>query len=269
MARHRPLLRTSGIAARAAAGLCALAAACSTGEFVHLGNVSGELQPPAPFTAFFAEVDAGSLEVREGDAPNVVVTGEVLVRDQLAAKAPASKDAASPLPFADWVALAADGSKVTLRPARHDDDHQLRLHVVLPRGQRDLTARVAAGSVDVDVAAANAIDLHAAAGQVRCQAGTVDGVLRADVGAGQFQGAVQRRCAGVAIDVSVGQANLALPPDCSGTFALDVGVGGISGADRYGLAVERAMTSASAKGRRGTAEAAFKVHVSTGQIALQ
>jgi len=79
MARHRPPLRTRGIAARAAAGLCALAAACSTGEFVHLGNVSGELQPPAPFTAFFAEVDAGSLEVREGDAPNVVVTGEVLV----------------------------------------------------------------------------------------------------------------------------------------------------------------------------------------------
>src|SRR5262245_45624278 len=216
MARHRrPFVTRS--AAYLAAGLCALGA-CSTGEFVHLGDVAGDLQPPAKFTAFAADLAAGSLEVREGDAPSVVVTGEVLVRDRLAPKAAPAADAAAKLPFADWVALAADGGKVTLRPARNDDDHQLRLHVTLPRGQRAVTARIAAGALDVEVAAAKALDLHVAAGSVRCRADAVEGVLRADVGAGQFHGTVGKQCGGVAIDVATGQALLALPPDCSGTF---------------------------------------------------
>ena len=270
MARHRRSVRVAGIATSFVAGLCAAcAAACSGGDFALLGTTSGELQPPAPFTAFVADLGAGSLELREGDTPNVVVTGEVLVRDRLDAKTGPAADAAPKLPFADWVALVADGGTVTLRPARRDDDHQLRLRVTLPRGQRDVTARIAAGALDVEVAAATALDLHAAAGNVCCRADAVAGVLRADVGAGQFQGTVQQRCGGVAIEVSVGQAMLALPPDCSGTFALGVGVGGITGADRYGLAVERSLTSASAKGRRGTVEAVFQIHVGTGQIALQ
>ncbi len=241
------------------------AAACSSGEFELLGSTRDELLPGAAFTRLLIELRAGSIELREDDGANVVVHAEVLVRPDSAG---ATAGAGGTPVFADWLVLGESNGAVTLRPARGDSDHELRVHVTVPRGKRAVDLYVFAGSLDAALDGATSLTLRADAGSARCHVGTVTEVLKGRVRTGDIVADIDGSCGGVDIDVAIGAVRLGLPPDSSGAFDLGVDVGGLTGVARFGLSEQRSVTSATAHGQKGNDARTFKVHVGTGQIAL-
>lgn len=242
------------------------------GDFDLLGTTSGSLTPAGAFARVVADLRVGTLEVREGDGTAVRVDAEVRVRratGAIAGDGKSAKASATPLPFAEWIALAESGDTVTLRNARGDSDHQLVLRVTLPRGQRAVLLHTVVGSINVDIDTAKSLDLRAETGSVRGRLKAIDGPLVGRVATGDFALDIDGSCGGCDIDVAVGSLRLGLPADTKGVFELGVEVGGLAGLARFGLTEQRSITRATAKGTRGQGGPEFKLHVGTGQIMLR
>ena len=77
------------------------------------------------------------------------------------------------------------------------------------------------------------------------------------------------RATGADLQCSAGQVSLKLPQDAAGTFDLSCDVGNVDVADRYGLTVRRSVTSASARGTVGNADATYTLHSTVGQVVLR
>jgi hypothetical protein len=219
--------------------------ACSSGGCEHLGNVHATHTPPAAFTAIDAEFVVGSLEVREQAGTAVDVTAEVRVRPGLL-----PKDGKEPaLAFADWISLQQDRGTLRLRPAKSDSDHELRIVLTVPAGQRDLRLVGKVGSLTATVAAAAALHARVDVGEVRLAVND-KGPASADV------------------ELATGAMHLTLPVATPGSFDCAVDTGGINGAGRLGLEEQRSIVGSRAVGRRGQGGGTFKLHVAVGELDL-
>lgn len=265
---HRSSVASSVLRAAAALSLV-FAAACTLEKKVLLGTVSTSLPATSAVQLLDAEVNVGSLTVREHDAAQVDVSAEVWVAPSRLP--PGDADGKRPQPrVEDWLAVAQDGGTVRLREARKDNDHELRVVVTLPAAARGLQLKTCVGTVDAAVTEARDVRLDCDVGSTRLRAARVTGELRGRVATGETTVAVtDAGPTNADLDVATGQLHLSLPPSASGEFDCKVDTGGISGGDALGLATSRAMTSAKATGRRGSGGGRFQLHVAVGEIRFQ
>lgn len=225
--------------------LIAALPACNSGGHEHLGNVRAAHIPPTAFTAIDAEFSVGSLELREQAGTAVDVTAEVLVRPGLL-----PKDGKEPtLAFADWISLQQDGGTLRLRPVKTDDDHELRIVLTVPAGQRDLRLVGKVGSLTGTVAAAAALQARLDVGEVR--------LTVTDTGPASTE-----------VELTTGSLHLTLPTATPGSFDCSVDTGGLNGVARLGLQEQRSVVGSRAVGRRGQGGGTFKLHVAVGELDL-
>jgi hypothetical protein len=256
--------------ARAAAALTLLlAAACTLEKKVLLGKVSTSLPATSAVQLLDAEVNVGSLTVREHDATQIDVSVEVWVTPSRLP--PAAADGVRPPPrLDDWLTVAQDGGTVRLREAQKDADCELRVVVTLPAAARGLQLKTHVGLVDAAVAEAADVRLDCDVGSTRLRASKVTGALCGRVATGETTVAVtDAGPANADLEVATGELRLSLPAGASGEFDCAVDTGSIAGGDALGLATVRAMASAKATGRRGSGGGRFKLHVAVGEIRFQ
>jgi hypothetical protein len=259
----------SSVRLAAAALTLFLAAACTIEKKVLLGKVSTSLPVTSAVQLLDAQVNVGSLTVREHDATQIDVSAEVWVApSQLP---PGDAEGKRPPPrLEDWLAVAQDGGTVRLREAHQANDHELRVVVTLPAAARGLQLVTHVGMVDAAVAEAGDVRLDCDVGSTRLHAARVTGALCGRVATGETTVAVtDAGPANADLSVATGELSLALPASASGEFDCAVDTGGITGGDKLGLATSRAMTSAKATGRRGSGGGRFQLHVAVGEIRFQ
>jgi len=201
--------------------------------------------PPVAFTAIDAEFVVGSLELREQAGTAVDVTAEVLVSPTLLPKG--GKEAT--LAFADWISLQQDGGTLRLRAAKGDDDHELRIVLTVPAGQRDLRLVGKVGSLTAKVAAAAMLHAHLDVGEVR--------IAVSDQGPASAE-----------VELATGSMHITLPKATPGTFDCAVDTGGLTGAGQLGLEEHSSLVGSHAVGRRGQGGGTFKLHVAVGELDL-
>src|SRR5262249_28145369 len=153
------------------------------------GKVSTSLPATGAVQLLDAEVNVGSLTVREHDATQIDVSVEVWVApSQLP---PGDADGKRPPPrLEDWLAVAQDRGTVRLREAHKDNDQELRVCVTLPAAARGLQLKTRVGTVDAAVAEAGDVRLDCDVGSARLQAAKVTGALRGRVATGETSVAV-------------------------------------------------------------------------------
>lgn len=245
--------------------LLLLPVAC-TGNPTLIGRTANRLTPPAVIAMLDLQIATGNLDVRQHDLPEVVVEAEIWSNE-----APADARAeVRELPFGDWIDLTATDGTLRLRNHQNDDDHQLRVVVLVPTTAQAAALHVQAGALRGTFTRLR--DLHAVAevGEQDLKLGEVAGKLTARVGTGQLAvQAAQAPQGASSLEVGTGTIDLDLPADVAGRFDLAVQTGGLNGLAAFGLREERATTSATAKGERGSGGQEFVLRVGTGQITLR
>lgn len=236
------------------------------GNYRVVGKVDAPLADAGTIRHVRIENPSGLIRVSEAGAGSARVVSEVLLEQDR----PETDFSAR---FDDHVDVVRNGAELVIR-SRHADaadrnDWQLRFDVQIPAGVA-LSIEQAAGEVTVALPATGDIDVTNAAGNIDVTVARLGGAFRANASAG----IVMLRVAesgpqGCDVTCAAGNVALHLPKSVAGRFDLSTAVGNVSVDERFGIATERSVTAASARGTVGSAgnsTAVFKVEAAAGNV---
>lgn len=246
-------------------------AACG---FVHaenkvpIGTARASYHPDEEIEQLSVEVRAGSIDIRvaQGSAFEFEVDVEVIESRR--------HEFQGELVFGDHVRIRQDGDTLIVEDvhadASDDDDWELDLTLRVP-GTLDVEADLGAGQIQIDLERVGEVELDCGAGDVGLRVGVAKGTIEMDLGAGRCELEVTGSAPtkNVSIDVGAGEIVVTLPQDVRGDFDLSVTAGDLTVDERYGLAVERFVTTASVDGEVGKGGPTFKLNAATGAIRLR
>ncbi|MBK8097506.1 MAG: hypothetical protein IPK26_10380 [Planctomycetes bacterium] len=246
--------------------LLLLPTAC-TGNAIQIGKTSTRLTSPAAIAMLDMQLATGVLDVQQHQEPDVTVDAEIWATGTLA---DSHTGAVREMPFADWIELTATDGTLRLRNHKNDDEHQLRMVVRVPTTPAHAALHVQVGELRGTFTRLREVDAVIETGTQKLRLGEIAGKLNARVGTGQLEvQATQAPQGATSLEVGTGTIDFDLPTDVAGRFDLAVRTGGLDGLSSFGLREVRDVTSATAKGERGTGGQPFVLRAGTGQIRLR
>ncbi len=248
---------------------------CNVGNYVEVGSVTQTFEVVETLDALDVGVRAGSLRVQPSESDRVKVGAHLMVSESMHATM-----GSAPLLFKDHADVTWEDGKLSISDPHRDssekDDWQVSYSIFLPVAKAvgralDLDLSVAAGELQVTLPAIGSLTARSGAGEVSVAADRVVGPVDLSVAAGECRLAIAEEAPAenVKIDIGTGGLSLTLPEGASGKLEADVAVGTLSVAARYGIAVERSLTAANAKGQFGAEGPDYKIEVAVGECTVR
>jgi hypothetical protein len=234
---------------------------------VEVGRIKEVIKRGERLAAVHVDIGAGAVHVTKSPDEQIHVDLAVHLRKDRAAT-DYQPDLAAHLAHSekDGVIAFTDVHRGT----RDANDWELRVRLAIPEGI-DVHAKVSAGRISIDMPATNDVDADVDSGDLNVKVAKLAGACRVKVHAGEIRVAIadQGPSGGLDAEVGTGAVAVILPHTARGTFDLETAVGGITVDTRYGLEVERKVTTARVRGVAGAGGPVHRVRVGTGQITLQ
>lgn len=210
---------------------------------------------------------AGTISVRDAGDAGASIRADVLLSED-------RPETDFEPDFARHVEVSREGDHLKIRN-RHADqadhnDWQLRFELLLPAGVA-LDIEQVAGTVDVQLPRARDVAIDNTAGTIDLSIPAIEGRLTATAQTGTIDLAVADSgpTEGCEVDCTAGTITVRLPDEVHGDFDLGATAGNVDVDERYGLDIERSVTSVRAKGTVGQGGRRFRVHTVTGNVELR
>jgi len=248
---------------------CMFAAGCHLGVRKRsVGVVGVRLEPGVEISALEVRNPVGRIQVRDcTEAQAAGVEVEVLLTEHR----PSSDFVPE---AAEHVRMRRDGGRLFVDSAHAQDadarDWQLRMTVYLP-GAAAVSARQDVGSVDVELAAVNGIDVVVDTGSVEVDVAELRGPasLEVDTGRIEFASAAVAAEGDMMLRCDTGSIRITWPEQASGRFDLAADCGNISVPDRFGLDPHRSGASSRCRGAFGAGGPQVLARTDTGSIRVR
>ncbi|MEM7199719.1 MAG: hypothetical protein AAF628_05595 [Planctomycetota bacterium] len=254
-----------------ALGLLVLGSCSSTGSRVRLGDVASRFAATEPLRSVRVAFPVGSARVLVAPAGSneVRVSGEIRVVEERLL------EWSVPPRFEEHVVAKIEGGELIVGSA-HDgslaNDFSFSLEIEVPaQAALDVEGDLAVGNFAIELPEVGRLDARVSTGNVSARCDALAGPVEATTGVGNVDIAVRSAApqSGVRLATATGDVTLALPDAAEGSFDLTTSVGSVSAAARYGIDVERNVTSARGRGGVGQSGPTYSLSASVGSVRLR
>jgi DUF4097 and DUF4098 domain-containing protein YvlB len=254
-------------------------------RFVDLTRVSSEEAAPSGTSRLAVKNSIGDVTVLAEAIEVIRIEAEVRIKESRATET-------EPGTFADHVEISVADGTVTIADAHLDqpdkDDWSIAMVIRMPEGlavkvdngvgdvqvegtRSELMLATGVGDVTVEAPGAKELVVTTGVGNVEIEVEKSAGKVKAQTGTGNVALAVTSAppTRKVKLSTGVGDIRLKIPPDASGSFTCETGVGSVRVTGHEGISTSKSGASAKAKGTIGQGEPVYELEAGVGNVVIE